>query len=93
MADQGQNDRMTGAIDKAKDKAAGELSGNPDTKGVESAEHIKRTVDSMSTGNVPHGGDDPQHTTGNTQHSPMPSDTGGKGRVGDTSMKDRGSDR
>lgn len=93
MADQGQNNRMTEAIDKANDTAARDLPGNPDAKGVESAEHIKRTVDSMSTGNVPHGGDDPQHLTGNTQRTPMPSDTGGKGNVGDTPMKEQGKDR
>ncbi|QQP93658.2 hypothetical protein IGS68_32070 (plasmid) [Skermanella sp. TT6] len=53
---------------------------------------IKRATGHMSTGNVPHGGDDPQHRS-NTPMSPMPAEIGGEGNVGDASMKDAGTQR
>ncbi|AWK85316.1 hypothetical protein [Azospirillum thermophilum] len=87
MADQNRDDdHMKGTIDAAKDLGAGDLPGETD-RSREEAERTRRAARSMATGNVPHGGDDPQHLTGDTQHTPMPSETGGKGNVGDVSMK------
>jgi len=81
--------RMSDAIDKAKDMKASDL---PEGHGGDEAERTRRVVDAASTGNVPHGGDDPQHHT-STPMTPMPNQTGGKGNVGDTSMKDGGGKR
>lgn len=72
------NERMRGVIDQAKDRAAGDLSGH-EQDGHEGGERIKRAVDAMSTGNTPQAGDDPQHRTGNTGHTPLPDATGGMG--------------
>lgn len=74
----GDNDRMRDAIDQAKDKAAGDLSGH-EQEAREGGERIKRAVDAMSPGNTPQAGDDPQHRTGNTGHTPLPDATGGMG--------------
>ncbi len=74
----GDNDRIRDAIDQAKDKAAGDLSGH-DQEARESGERIKRAVDAMSPGNTPQAGDDPQHITGDTMQTPMPDETGGEG--------------
>ncbi|UEM24821.1 hypothetical protein JL100_034340 (plasmid) [Skermanella mucosa] len=83
---------MTAAIDKAKDMTAGDLP-KPDEKlAEEEANRIKRAAGHMSTGNTPQAGDDPQHRT-NTPMSPMPAETGGKGNVGDTPVKDAGPQR
>ncbi|CAO3457114.1 hypothetical protein [Azospirillum largimobile] len=72
------DDRMRDAIDQAKDKAAGDLSGH-EQEAREGGERIKRAVDAMSPGNTPQAGDDPQHRTGNTGHTPLPDATGGMG--------------
>ncbi|SMH45821.1 hypothetical protein [Azospirillum agricola] len=59
-------------------------------KARDEAERTKRAVDSMGLGNTPHGGDDPQHgNNSNLAQTPLPSDTGGKGHVGDTPVKDQ----
>lgn len=83
---------ITAAIDKAKDMKAGDLPEPNEKLAEEEANRTKQAVGHMSTGNVPHGGDDPQHRS-NTPMSPMPAETGGKGNVGDTSMKDAGTQR
>ena len=83
---------MVEVIDRAKGMAAGDLPDGRAGGADEEADRIRRAADHMATGNVPHGGDDPQHRT-NTPMSPMPADTGGKGNVGDTSLKDAGPDR
>ncbi|HYF87360.1 hypothetical protein [Azospirillum sp.] len=72
------DDRMRDVIDQAKDKAAGDLSGH-EQEAREGGERIKRSVDAMSPGNTPQAGDDPQHRTGNTGHTPLPDATGGMG--------------
>lgn len=69
---------MKGVIDRAKDKAVGDLSGH-EQEGCEGGERIGRAVDAMSTGNTPQAGDDPQHRTGNAGHTPLPDATGGMG--------------
>lgn len=74
----GDNERMKGVIDQAKDRAAGNLSGH-EQDGREGGERIRRAVDAMSPGNTPQAGDDPQHRTGNTGHTPLPDATGGMG--------------
>jgi len=69
--------------------AESQQEGAPDGK-PGSEQHARRTLRAtghMSTGNVPHGGDDPQHRA-DASMTPMPSETGGKGNVGDISMKD-----
>ncbi|WP_207459077.1 hypothetical protein [Azospirillum sp. SYSU D00513] len=87
---QGEGGRsMTDAIDKAMDKTMGDL---PAGGGGEEAERTRQAIDRMGGGNVPHGGDDPQHLT-NTPMSPMPNETGGKGNVGDTPTGDGGTQR
>jgi hypothetical protein len=78
---------MADVIDKAKNKAADDLPNPQGTKAEEEAQRTLRATEHMSTGNVPHGGDDPQHRT-NTPMTPTPNETGGKGNVGDKSMKD-----
>ncbi|KAA0596594.1 hypothetical protein J2848_002270 [Azospirillum lipoferum] len=75
---QGDNERMKGVIDQAKDRVAGDLSGH-EQDAREGGERIRRAVDAMSTGNTPQAGDDPQHRTGNTGHTPLPDATGGTG--------------
>ena len=82
---------MTKVIDKAKGMAAEDLPNPQGSAADEEADRTLRAAEHMSTGNVPHGGDDPQHRT-NTPMSPMPADTGGKGHVGDTPVKDQGAD-
>jgi hypothetical protein len=74
----GDNERMKGVIDQAKDRAAGDLSGH-EQDARKGAEQIRRAVDAMSTGNTPRSGDDPQHITGDTTRTPMPDETGGEG--------------
>jgi len=90
-ADTGQDESgavdMTDAIDKAKNKTIGDLPSPQGAKADEEADRTLRATGHMSTGNIPHGGDDPQHRT-NGSMTPMPGETGGKGNVGDTSMKD-----
>jgi hypothetical protein len=78
---------MADVIDKAKNKTADDLPTPQGGKAEEEADRSLRATGHMSTGNVPHGGDDPQHRT-NASMTPMPSETGGKGNVGDTSMRD-----
>ena len=78
---------MADVIDKAKDRTADDLPNPQGGKVEEEADRTLRVTGHMSTGNVPHGGDDPQHRT-NTPMTPMPNETGGKGNVGDVSMKD-----
>ena len=78
---------MTDVIDKAKNMTADDLPSPQGTQAEEEADRILRATEHMSTGNVPHGGDDPQHRT-NASMTPMPDETGGKGNVGDISMKD-----
>jgi len=90
--EQGGGAPMADIIDKAKNKTAGELPGAQSSEGSEEADRTLRTAGRMSTGNVPHGGDDPQHHT-NGSMTPMPAETGGKGNVGDTPMKDARTDR
>jgi len=90
-ADTGQGERSTSVdmadvIDKAKSKAIGDLPNPQGTKAEDEAQRTLRATEHMSTGNVPHGGDDPQHRT-NTPMTPMPNETGDKGNVGDTAMK------
>lgn len=75
---QGDNERMRDVIDQAKDTAAGDLSGH-EQDGRKGGEQTRRAVDAMSTGNTPRAGDDPQHRTGNTGHTPLPDATGGMG--------------
>lgn len=82
----GDNERMKGVIDQAKDKASGDLSGH-EQEGRKDGERTKRAVDAMSTGNTPRSGDDPQHITGDTMQTPMPDETGGEG------AKRRGGDK
>lgn len=82
----GDNERMKGVIDQAKDTAAGDLSGH-EQDGRKGGEQIRRAVDAMSTGNTPRSGDDPQHITGDTTRTPMPDETGGEG------AKRRGKDK
>ncbi|MCM8738483.1 hypothetical protein M5E06_30620 [Azospirillum sp. A1-3] len=74
----GDNERMKGVIDQAKDQAAGDLSGH-EQDGRKGGEQTRRAVDAMSTGNTPRTGDDPQHITGDTTRTPMPDETGGEG--------------
>ena len=90
MANENQNEQrdMGKVIDQAKGMSTGDLPSGD--RGAEEAERTKRAVDSMSTGNVPHGGDDPQR---GTQMTPMPTDTGGKGHAGDTLLPDQGRDQ
>jgi putative hemolysin len=78
---------MTDIIDKAKNKTADDLPSPQGGQADEEADRIQRATGHMSTGNVPHGGDDPQHRT-NTPMTPTPNETGGKGNVGDIPMKD-----
>jgi uncharacterized phage protein gp47/JayE len=78
---------MADVIDKAKNKTAADLPATQGGKTEEEADRTLRATGHMSTGNVPHGGDDPQHRS-NASMTPMPSETGGKGNVGDTSVKD-----
>ena len=78
---------MADAIDKAKNKSASDLPSPQGGKAGEEADRTLRAAERMSTGNVPHGGDDPQHRA-NASMTPEPSETGGKGNVGDISMKD-----
>jgi hypothetical protein len=80
---------MTDVIDKAKNMTADVLPSPQGTQADEAADRMRRATEHMSTGNVPHGGDDPQHRTNtNTSMTPMPDETGGKDNVGDMSMKD-----
>jgi len=90
--EQGDGTPMADIIDKAKNKTAGELPNAQGSKASEEEDRTLRAAGRMSTGNVPHGGDDPQHRT-NGSMTPMPAETGGKGNVGDTPMKDTGPDR
>lgn len=83
---QGDNERMKGVIDRAKDRAAGDLSGH-DRDAREGGERIRRAVDAMSPGNTPQAGDDPQHRTGNTGHTPLPDATGGMGNSREDQQK------
>lgn len=83
---------MADIIDKAKNKTMDELPSAKGSKASEEADRTLRAAGHMSTGNVPHGGDDPQHHT-NGSMTPMPAETGGKGNVGDVSMKDKRPDR
>ena len=83
---------MADVIDKAKNKTADDLPSPQGGKAEEEADRTLRATGHMSTGNVPHGGDDPQHRT-NTPMTPMPNETGGKGNVGDISMKDDSPER
>ena len=89
---QGDGAPMADIIDKAKNRTAAELPNAQGSKASEEADRTLRAAGHMSTGNVPHGGDDPQHHT-NGSMTPMPAETGGKGNVGDTYMKDNGPDR
>ena len=89
---QGDGAPMADTIDKAKNKTASELPNATGSKVSEEADRTLRAAGHMSTGNLPHGGDDPQHRT-NGSMTPMPAETGGKGNVGDTPMKDTGPDR
>ena len=89
---QGGGAPMADIIDKAKNKSAGELPAAQGSKASEEADRTLRAAGHMSTGNVPHGGDDPQHRT-NGSMTPMPNETGGKGSVGDIPVKDAGPDR
>jgi hypothetical protein len=95
-ADTGQGEgggvNMADVIDKAKNKIADDLPSPKGGKAEEEADRTLRATGHMSTGNVPHGGDDPQHRT-NTPMTPMPNETGGKGNVGDISMKDDSPER
>jgi hypothetical protein len=90
-ADTGQGEsgavNMTDVIDKAKNMTAKDLPNPQGAQAEEEADRTLRATGHMSTGNLPHGGDDPQHRT-NGSMTPMPSETGGKGNVGDISMKD-----
>ena len=78
---------MADVIDKAKNKTADD-SRPSRRQGRGGGGRTLRATGHMSTSNVPHGGDDPQHHT-NSSMTPMPSETGRKGNVDDTSMKDR----
>jgi hypothetical protein len=96
-ADTGQGEsgasvNMTDVIDKAKNMTADDLPSPQGAQADEEADRIRRASKHMSTGNVPHGGDDPQHRT-NASMTPMPNETGGKGNVGDTSMKEDKSEK
>jgi hypothetical protein len=90
--EQGDGAPMADIIDKAKNKTASELPNATGSKASEEADRTLRAAGHMSTGNLPHGGDDPQHRT-NGSMTPMPAETGGKGNVGDTPIKDTGPDR
>lgn len=83
---QGDNGRMKGVIDQAKDRTEGELSGH-EQDAREGGERIRRAVDAMSPGNTPQAGDDPQHRTGNTGHTPLPDATGGMGNSREDQQK------
>lgn len=80
------NERMRDVIDQAKDRAAGDLPGH-EQDGREGGERIRRAVDAMSPGNTPQAGDDPQHRTGNTGHTPLPDATGGMGASRENQQK------
>jgi hypothetical protein len=90
--EQGGGAPMADIIDKAKNKTAGELPDAQASKASKEADRTLRAAGHVSTGNVPHGGDDPQHRT-NGSMTPMPAETGGEGNVGDTTVKGAGFDR
>ena len=89
---QGDGAPVADIIDKAKDETAAELPDATGSKASEEADRTLRAAGHMSTGNLPHGGDDPQHRT-NGSMTPMPAETGGKGNVGGTPIKDAGPNR
>jgi hypothetical protein len=92
QGESGASVNMTDVIDKAKNMTADDLPSPQGAQADEEADRIRRATEHMSTGNVPHGGDDPQHRT-SASMTPMPNETGGKGNVGDTSMKEDKSEK
>jgi hypothetical protein len=85
--DDGTSVNMADVIDKAKNKTADDLPSPKGNQAQEEADRTLRATEHMSTGNLPHGGDDPQHRS-NTPMTPMPNETGGKGNVGDKPVRD-----
>lgn len=75
--------RMAEIVDRAKSVDGAQLASaaNKHQEDVEAeAARTRRAADAMSGGDVPRGKDDPQHLTGNTQQTPLPDQTGGRGR-------------
>lgn len=74
--------RMAEIVDRAKSVDGAQLASaaNKHQEDVEAeAARTRRAADAMSGGDVPRGRDDPQHLTGNTQQTPLPDQTGGRG--------------